>query len=591
LIAGETPAPTLPSRFRFAHLVTAPAPAPSGASELAAAADPAAARRYDVLVIGSGIAGLSFALKVAREGRSVAILTKKNRADSNTNWAQGGIAVVTAQTDDFAKHVSDTLVAGDGLCDRKVVKQIVADGPARVQELIDLGLKFSRDGDGAYDLGREGGHSERRILHVKDMTGKAIEEALNKAIAREPRIALFEHFFAIDLVTTAKLAQRRRGSAAKNRARSAASAAAEPPDRVAGVYALDVHDGRVVEFHAPVVMLSTGGAGQVYLYTTNPDIATGDGIAMAYRAGVEVRNMEFIQFHPTALYSTSGKRFLVSEAVRGEGAILRNVAGEAFMARYHKLADLAPRDIVARAIDAEMKRTGAPHVWLDITHRNAAFLRSRFPLIYKACAEQGIDIAKDMIPVVPAAHYTCGGVATTLAGETSLPGLYACGEVACTGLHGANRLASNSLLEAVVVAHRGALAVDKYLRRIEKLDAPAPRIPPWRDLGGNDQDERVVIEHNWDELRRTMWDYVSIQRTTKRLERARTRIATLARETQEYYWNFSVDPRLLELRNLIQVAELVVACALQRKESRGLHSIADYPKKLRRPADSRVRRK
>ncbi len=567
--------------------MTAPAPAPSGAPELAAAADPAAARRYDVLVIGSGIAGLSFALKVAREGRSVAILTKKNRADSNTNWAQGGIAVVTAQTDDFAKHVADTLVAGDGLCDRKVVKQIVADGPSRVQELIDLGLKFSRDGDGGYDLGREGGHSERRILHVKDMTGKAIEEALNKAIAREPRIALFEHFFAIDLVTTGKLAQRRRG--AKARAASARTAA-EPPDRVAGVYALDVQGQRVVEFHAPVVMLSTGGAGQVYLYTTNPDIATGDGIAMAYRAGVEVRNMEFIQFHPTALYSTSGKRFLVSEAVRGEGAILRNAAGEAFMARYHKLADLAPRDIVARAIDAEMKRTGAPHVWLDITHRNAAFLRSRFPLIYKACAEQGIDIAKQMIPVVPAAHYTCGGVATTLAGETTLPGLYACGEVACTGLHGANRLASNSLLEAVVVAHRGALAVDKYLRRIEKLDAPAPVIPPWRDLGGNDQDERVVIEHNWDELRRTMWDYVSIQRTTKRLERARTRIATLARETQEYYWNFSVDPRLLELRNLIQVAELVVACALQRKESRGLHSIADYPKKLRRPADSRVRR-
>jgi L-aspartate oxidase len=540
-----------------------------------------------VLVIGSGIAGLSFALKVAREGRSVAILTKKNKADSNTNWAQGGIAVVTAETDDFAKHVQDTLIAGDGLCDRKVVKQIVADGPARVRELVKLGLEFSRDEAGEYDLGREGGHSERRILHVKDMTGKAIEAALIKAITREPRISLFEHFFAIDVVTTARLA-------GKTRRKPAPAAASKSPpeaaDRVAGVYALDVRDGRVVTFQAPVVMLSSGGAGQVYLYTTNPEIATGDGIAMAYRAGVEVKNMEFIQFHPTALYSTSGKRFLISEAVRGEGAILRNSEGEAFMPRYHKQADLAPRDIVARAIDAEMKRTGAPHVWLDITHRNAAFLRTRFPLIYRFCKEDGIDIAKDMIPVVPAAHYTCGGVATTLAAETTLPGLYACGEVACTGLHGANRLASNSLLEAVVMAHRGAISVEAYLKRAEKSGVPAPAIPAWRDLGVVDQDERVVIAHNWDELRRTMWDYVSILRTTKRLERARTRIATLARETQEYYWNFSVDSRLLELRNLIQVAELVVACALQRQESRGLHAIADYPQKLRRAVDTSVRR-
>ncbi len=552
-----------------------------------ASSSPAVSRSFDVLVIGSGIAGLSFALKVARLGHSVAILTKKNKADSNTNWAQGGIAVVTGETDDFDKHVEDTLVAGDGLCDRAVVKEIIRDGPARIRELVELGLKFSRDDDGAYDLGREGGHSERRILHVKDMTGKAIENALLKSIAREPRVALFEHVFAIDVITTGKLAGLAGGKTAAKKTTTAKAAA---PDRIAGVYALDVRDGRVLTFRAPVVMLSTGGAGQVYLYTTNPDIATGDGIAIAYRAGVEVRNMEFIQFHPTALYSLSGKRFLISEAVRGEGALLRNAEGEAFMTRYHPLADLAPRDIVARAIDAEMKRTGAPHVWLDITHRNTAFLRERFPQIYRFCAAEGIDIAKDKIPVVPAAHYTCGGVATTTAAETSLAGLYACGEVACTGLHGANRLASNSLLEAVVMAHRGAASVNAYLGRVRKAAAPVPAIPEWQDHGVGDLDERVVLTHNWDELRRTLWDYVSIMRTTKRLERARTRIANLSREIQEYYWNFSVDPRLLELRNLVQVAELIVDCALQRHESRGLHAIADYPKKLRRAAPSSMRR-
>ena len=527
---------------------------------------------FDVLVIGSGIAGLSFALKAARLGRSVAILTKKNQAESNTNYAQGGIAVVTAKTDDVDKHVQDTLVAGDGLCDEKVVREIVRDGPARVQELVELGLEFSRDANGGYDLGREGGHTERRVLHVKDMTGKAIESALIKALSLEPRIAMYEHMFAIDIIT-------RRKHAPKTPKRD---------DRVLGVYALDVRDGHVLTFQAPVVMLSTGGAGQAYLYTTNPDIATGDGIAMAYRAGIEVHNMEFIQFHPTALYSTSGLRFLITEAVRGEGAILRNAAGEAFMKDYHPMGDLAPRDIVARAIDAEMKKSGAPHVWLDITHRNEAFLRTRFPLIYKTCKDIGINIAKGMIPVVPAAHYTCGGVATNLSAETSLPGLYACGEVACTGLHGANRLASNSLLEAVVMAHRGATSVDRYLKKALRL--PIPAIPDWVDLGGGDVDERVVVSHNWDELRRTLWDYVSIMRTTRRLERARTRIANLSREIHEYYWNFAVDSRLLELRNLTQVAEMIVACALQRKESRGLHAIADYPKTKKIARDSRVRK-
>jgi L-aspartate oxidase len=531
-------------------------------------------RTFDVLVVGSGIAGLSFALKVAQQGCSVAILTKKTRAESNTNYAQGGIAVVTSKTDDFDSHVRDTLTAGDGLCNEKVVREIVREGPACVKELVDIGLKFSRNESGAYDLGREGGHSKRRILHVKDMTGKAIEEALLRAVSQEPRIALFEHFFAIDVITTDKVAARQKPSVG---------------NRIVGLYALDVRDSRVVTFHAPVVMLSTGGAGQVYLYTTNPDIATGDGIAMAYRAGVEIRNMEFIQFHPTALYSLTGERFLISEAVRGEGAVLRNAAGEAFMRSYHELADLAPRDIVARAIDTEMKKSGAPHVWLDITHRNDAFLKERFPQIYQTCRKLGINISKAMIPVVPAAHYTCGGVATNLSAETALPGLYACGEVACTGLHGANRLASNSLLEAVVMAHRGAASVQAFLKKGRAVTEI--RIPSWIDLDGGDVDERVVIAHNWDELRRTMWDYVSIMRTTKRLERAHTRIANLAKEIHDYYWNFSVDPRLLELRNLIAIAELVVACALQRKESRGLHAIANYPKKLRLARDSRVRRK
>lgn len=527
-------------------------------------------RQFDVLVVGSGIAGLSFALNVARQGRSVAILTKKNKADSNTNWAQGGIAVVTAQTDDFDKHVQDTLIAGDGLCREEVVREIIQDGPARVRELVEWGVEFSRDEAGQYDLGREGGHGERRILHVKDMTGKAIEAALLKAISRQPNLALFEHFFAIDVITSAKVDKRARGG----------------DNHVVGLYALDVRDGRVATFQAPVVMLSTGGAGQVYQYTTNPDIATGDGIAMAYRAGVEIRNMEFIQFHPTTLYSTSGERFLISEAVRGEGAILRNMKGEAFMTSYHPMADLAPRDIVARAIDTEMKRSGAPHVWLDVTHRDSTYLRQRFPQIFDTCQRLGLDLSRDMLPVVPAAHYTCGGVETNLSAETSLPGLYACGEVACTGLHGANRLASNSLLEAVVLAYRGADAVRRYLQTSPRLPA---LLPEWVDLGGGDSDERVVISHNWDELRRTMWDYVGIMRTSKRLERARSRIATLSREIQEYYWNFSVDSRLLELRNLTQIAELVIACALQRQESRGLHAIADFPTKMSETRDSRVR--
>ncbi len=531
-------------------------------------------KHFDVLVVGSGIAGLWFALKMADQKKRVAIITKKTRAESNTNYAQGGIACVTSGMDDFESHLRDTMEAGDGLCNEAVVREIVRDGPPRIAELIDLGLQFSTTETGDYDLGQEGGHSRRRILHVKDMTGKAIETALLNAINRSDRIEVFEHAFAIDLITTDKIARR-------------ADRPPPSPNRIAGLYVLDVLTNAVMTFAAPVVMLATGGIGQVYRFTTNPDIATGDGVAMAYRAGVPIDNMEFIQFHPTTLYTLNNERFLISEAVRGEGAVLRNFAGETFMAAHHPRADLAPRDVVARAIDTEMKQSGTPHVWLDIRHHPEDYLRSRFPTIFETCERVlGLNLARDLIPVVPAAHYSCGGVSTNLSAETRLPGLYACGEVACTGLHGANRLASNSLLEALVLAHRGAASAGEYLDY--RPDAGADDLPEWVDLGGNDPDEQVVISHNWDELRLAMWDYVGIVRTTKRLERARTRVRNLAREVQEYYWNFSVKPKLLELRNLIQVADLIIECALQRKESRGLHETMDYPDKLPVAENSRV---
>ena len=537
---------------------------------------------YDVIVVGSGIAGLSFALKVAAQGWRVLILTKKDRAESNTNYAQGGIAAVTSQMDDFNSHVRDTLVAGDGLCDEAVVRTIVEEGPARIHELAELGVKFTTGEDGQVSLGMEGGHSKRRILHVKDVTGRAIEQALLHAVATSPKITTREHFFAIDLVTAEKLKKER-----TTRRSSLQKSGLRGKDRVVGLYALDVKKGVVRTFRAPVVMLATGGVGQVYQYTTNPEIATGDGVAMAYRAGVEVANLEFIQFHPTALYTQDNERFLISEAVRGEGAVLRNAAGEAFMKRYDARGDLAPRDVVARAIDAEMKRLGSRHVWLDLRGIGAEKVREHFPNICAVCARHGIDVTTAMIPVVPAAHYLCGGVRTNLRAETGLAGLYACGEVACTGLHGANRLASNSLLEAVVLAHRGAGAVDEYLRTKPAREAGAP---DWVDGNAQDPDERVVLAHNSVELKQTMWDYVGIVRTTKRLERARARIAVLAREIEEYYWNFKVEPALLELRNLALMAELIVQCALRRKESRGLQYILDYPKKLKAARDTVVRK-
>lgn len=530
-------------------------------------------KSYDVIVVGSGIAGLSFALKVAESGKRVAIITKKNSAESNTNYAQGGIAAVTSQTDDVEMHVADTLDAGDGLCDESAVREILADGAESIAELVKRGVEFTQLQDGRVSLGKEGGHSKRRILHVKDVTGKAIEEALLHAIEESARIETFEHHFAVELITADRL--RRQGHSV-----------AGDSNCVLGLYVLDSHTERVETFKARAVLLATGGIGQVYQFTTNPTIATGDGIAMACRAGVEIRNMECIQFHPTAFYSVEGDRFLITEAVRGEGAVLRNLKGEAFMERYDSRKDLAPRDIVARAIDSEMKKSGSRHVWLDVRGQSASELEERFPNIYNYCAKRGIFLEKDMIPVVPAAHYLCGGVETNLSGETSLPGLYACGEVACTGLHGANRLASNSLLEAVVMARKGASAVQQYLSGLECADAT---LPIWADGNVRDSDERVVLIHNLDELKRTLWDYVGIVRTTKRLERARTRIQNLMRETNEYYWNFKVDENLLELRNMILVSSLVIDCALQRKESRGLHFTLDFPEKLEEAVDTAIR--
>ncbi len=528
--------------------------------------------RYDVIVVGSGIAGLSFAVKMAEAGKRVAIITKKNSAESNTNYAQGGIAAVTSKTDDVEMHVADTLEAGDGLCHEASVREILRDGPECIEELVQRGVAFSQLEDGRVSLGKEGGHSKRRILHVQDVTGKAIEEALLGAVNEHPGITVLEHHFAIELITAEKLRQRGLDVPAEKNC-------------VLGLYVLNNRSEEVETYTTGVVLLATGGIGQVYQYTTNPPIATGDGIAMAYRAGVEVVNMEFIQFHPTAFYSPGGDRFLISEAVRGEGAILRNLRGEAFMSGYDERGDLAPRDIVARAIDSEMKRSGSRHVWLDVRHLSAAFMQERFPTISQYCTSQEIDLDTGMIPVVPAAHYLCGGVKTELDGSTSLSGLYACGEVACTGLHGANRLASNSLLEAVVIAKRASLAVASFLaaRGTREED-----LPPWVDGDLRDSDERVVLTHNRDELRQTLWDYVSIVRTNKRLQRARTRIRNLQREIDEYYWNFKVDSGLLELRNLIEVAGLVVECALQREESRGLHYSLDYPKKEEAPTDTAV---
>jgi L-aspartate oxidase len=515
-------------------------------------------KEYDFVVIGSGIAGLSFAWKAAAHG-SVAVITKRKGADSNTAWAQGGVACVTSDEDSFELHVRDTVEAGAGLCDEAVVRTIVTEGPDRIQELMNLGLHFDERevaGHRELDLGREGGHSKRRVLHVQDVTGKEIENTLLRELDRHPQVALLENHMAVDLITAGKL-----GFAAE--------------DRCLGVYVLDEKTGEVETIRSDRMVLATGGCGKVYLYTTNPDIATGDGVAIAWRAGAVIANMEFIQFHPTCLYHPKAKSFLISEAIRGEGGILRNQRGEDFMKRYDARGSLAPRDIVARAIDAEMKRSGAACVFLDITHQSPEFLKERFPHIYETCLRFGIDMSKQPIPVVPAAHYQCGGIKTNVNGATSLPGLYAIGEVACTGLHGANRLASNSLLEGLVVAHHAL----QTLVQSQPPSHPARRIslPEWESGDVQDVDELVVVYHNWDEIRRLMWDYVGIVRTDKRLQRASARLRNLQREIHDFYWNFKVSVDLLELRNLATVAALIVDSALTRRESRGLHYTLDHP--------------
>lgn len=519
----------------------------------------------DYLVIGSGVAGLSFALEAARHGE-VLVVTKRAREESSTKYAQGGIAAVLGDGDSFEAHVQDTLTAGAGLNHPRAVELCVREGPARIRWLRELGARFDVAQAPSHadesspslplsapelDLHLEGGHSARRIVHAGDMTGREVERALLEALAREPNVRVLEEHMAVDLITLSKYGG---------------------PEVCAGAYVLDVAQGKVETVLARATVLATGGAGKVYLYTTNPDVATGDGVAMAFRAGAEVANMEFYQFHPTALFHPKAKTFLISEALRGEGAVLRRLDGTPFMKEHDERGELAPRDIVARAIDHEMKRTGAEHVLLDITHKPADFIREHFPGIHAECLRYGIDITREPIPVVPAAHYLCGGISTDLDGRTTIPGLWAIGECAHTGLHGANRLASNSLLEGLVFSHRAAAAL-AGIDRTKRF----PDVPDW-DVGeAVPSDEAVVITQNWDELRRLMWNYVGIVRSDKRLRRAARRIALLQEEIAEYYWKYFVTRDLLELRNIATVAALVVECAAARRESRGLHFTIDHP--------------
>ncbi|WP_020676278.1 L-aspartate oxidase [Geopsychrobacter electrodiphilus] len=512
----------------------------------------------DFLVIGSGIAGLSYALKVAEQG-SVLLVTKRDIDFTATRLAQGGIAAVSTEQGDFFAHTEDTMVAGVDLPHRDIVDLTVRMGPKVIEDLINWGVEFSRNEQNEYDMTREGGHSERRIFHAKDATGREIERALVLAVQNHPAIQVLENHIAIDLIT-----------AAKNLHEPCAI------NSCLGAHVFDIEGQSVVTIGARFTVLATGGAGKVYLYTCNPDVATGDGVAMAWRAGAAVANMEFMQFHPTTLYHPNAKSFLISEAVRGEGAILRRRDGTAFMADQHPLKDLAPRDIVARAIDHQMKQYGDDCVFLDMTHKSADYICDRFPMIYETCLEYGIDMTKEPIPVVPAAHYLCGGVQVDSHGESGIRNLFVIGESACTGLHGANRLASNSLLEGVVFARRAA---ETSLQRLASSPAEFPSIAPWDSGNATDSDEEVIVAHNWEEIRRCMWSYVGIVRSNKRLTRALMRIQLIQQEIIEYYWNFHLTSDLIELRNIATVAELIVKSALQRKESRGLHFTLDYPER------------
>ena len=522
----------------------------------------------DYLIIGSGLAGLTAALEAAKYGK-VIVVTKASEDQCNTRHAQGGIACVVDHDDTFEAHIADTLAAGAGLCHPDVVRDIVKAGPARVRDLEKYGLRFTRRGEvrethskteaDEFDLGREGGHSARRVLHAGDITGREVSDVLLARCHENPNRQLLEYHLAVDLITYRHVEY-------------------EGDNRCYGAYVMDVKSQEIKTFLSKYTLLATGGAGKVYLCTCNPDVACGDGIAMAYRASAEIANMEFYQFHPTILYHPHAKSFLISEAVRGEGAvlkILKNGEYVEFMQNYHPLKSLAPRDIVARAIDNELKRTGQECAWLDIRHKSEDFLRKRFPNIFNECLKYGINMAKDLIPVVPAAHYCCGGVRTDVNGVSSVTGLYAIGEVGCTGLHGANRLASNSLLEAMVVGYNAVHHTVEH--PLPPFDIALEKVPDWQQGNAVNSDEMVVITHNWDEIRRFMWDYVGIVRTHKRLERAKNRIRMLRQEIEKYYWNFLLTPDLIELRNLASVAEMIIDCAMARHESRGLNYNLDYP--------------
>ena len=509
--------------------------------------------KTDVLIIGGGIAGLSLAIKLSSliQDQKILLISKESLAECNTYYAQGGIACVWDQNDNFESHIKDTLIAGDDLCNEDVVREIISQAPARIQDLIDWGVKFTRNGNGEYDLGKEGGHSERRVLHTADSTGRSIETALIEKVQKLKNLEIREHWCAINLY-------------AKNL-------------QCYGAYVLDQKNEKIHNIASKITVLATGGAGKIYLYTTNPDVASGDGIAMAYRAGATILNMEFYQFHPTCLFHPYAKSFLITEAMRGEGAILKDIKGKKFMEKYHPLKELAPRDIVSRAIDAELKKSGDDHVYLDIASvKDAEFIKNHFPGIYEECLKFNIDITKEPIPVVPAAHYCCGGVVAKIDGTTDVKNLYVIGESSCTGLHGANRLASNSLLEGIVCAHNCANTISKNIS-----DLKIRVFEDWEPGNAVPSTEAVIITQNWDEIRRFMWNYVGIVRTDLRLQRAKKRINLLLDEINQYYWDFKIEKNLVELRNLATVAKIIIVSAISRKESRGIHYTIDFPEKAK----------